>query len=214
MRVLPFQSAGDIEAAAEAGAKHIDAGGLLAYPTETVYGLGCCPRGDDLASLARLKGRKPGKPFLLLVTGRAMAEDWGLEFSEVAASLAQAFWPGPLTLVLSPKSTKLPGSLRGPEGGVAVRWTGHRGMARLIERAGHPITSTSANRPGNPPAPDVAGLESYFGDAEELLVLDGGPLANTRPSTLVDCTTATIRVIREGAIPQSDLQSTIRNSTR
>jgi L-threonylcarbamoyladenylate synthase len=143
-----------------------------------------------------------------------MAEAWGLEFSEPASVLAQAYWPGPLTLVLSPKSTKLPGSLRGPEGGVAVRWTGHRAMARLIELAGHPITSTSTNRPGDPPALDVAGIEAYFGDSEDLLVLDGGPLANVRPSTLVDCTTATIRVIREGAIPLSDLQSTIGRSTR
>ncbi|MCZ6916633.1 MAG: L-threonylcarbamoyladenylate synthase [Gemmatimonadetes bacterium] len=209
MRILPFRSARDIAAAVGPATEHLQAGGTLAYPTETVYGLGCSPRREDLASLARLKGRSEDKPFLLLVTGREMAEEWGLEFSDSAAALARAYWPGPLTLVLSPKSSKLPGSVRGPEGGVAVRWTGHRGIARLIEHAGHPITSTSANRPGDPPAPDVAKIELYFGDSENLLALDGGVLQNQVPSTLVDCTRAMLRVIREGAIPQSDLRSTV-----
>jgi L-threonylcarbamoyladenylate synthase len=207
--VLGFQTDDEITTAIPQVVRHLRAGKLLAYPTETVYGLGSAPTPPALAALARLKGRPEGKPFLLLISGRLMAEEWGLVFSPAATALSDAFWPGPLTLVLPGGEGRLPEQLRGREGGIAVRHTSHRGIARLIASSGDPLTSTSANRPGGPPAPGPDRLIEVFGPevrSGELLVLDGGVLGNVPPSTLVDCTDVTPRLVREGAIPRSELR--------
>jgi L-threonylcarbamoyladenylate synthase len=206
---LPFRSEPEIEAAIPSVVAHLDRGGLLAYPTETVYGLGSIPSAPALAALSRLKGRAPGKPFLLLVSGRAMAEAWGLVMSPSARALSDAFWPGPLTLVLRGGEGRLPDELRGKEGGIAARHTSHVGIARLVRAMGQPLTSTSANRPGEPAAPGPDRIRDVFGpeiDRGELLVLDGGVLGNVPPSTLVDCTGPMPRLVREGAIPRAELR--------
>src|SRR2546423_13796584 len=91
-----------------------------------------------------------------------MAEEQGLAFSEAASALARAFWPGPLTLVLPGGGGRLPDTLRGPEGGIAVRWTSHPHVARLVAALGEPLTSTSANRPGGPPAPGPDAIVREF----------------------------------------------------
>jgi L-threonylcarbamoyladenylate synthase len=207
--ILPFRTDSEIFAAIPQVGRHLRAGKLLAYPTETVYGLGSAPTVPALAALARLKGRPEGKPFLLLISGRRMAEEWGLVFTPSATALSDAFWPGPLTLVLSGGEGRLPEELRGKEGGIAVRHTSHPGIGRLIASLGEPLTSTSANRPGGPPAPGPDRLVELFGPEErngELLVLDGGVLGNVPPSTLVDCTGPTPRMVREGAIPRAELR--------
>jgi len=207
--ILPFQSAADHAAAVEPVRAHLERGGLLAYPTETVYGLGSAPDAESLSALARLKGRPERKPFLILVSGRTMAEAWGLVFSASARALADLFWPGPLTLVLRGGEGKLPDGLRGGEGGIAARHTSHAGIAKLVAGIGFPITSTSANRPGGPPAPGVDRLVELFRDAVDdgtLLVLDGGVLGNVPPSTIVDCTQRVPIIVREGAIPRSELR--------
>src|SRR5881397_4017814 len=126
-------------------------GGLLAYPTETVYGLGSRAVQADVAALAALKGRSAGKPFLLLISDRSMAESHGLAFNASADALARAFWPGPLTLVLPGGSGRLPDLLRGPDGGIAVRWTSHHAIARLVAALGSPPTSTAPPGPGGWP---------------------------------------------------------------
>jgi L-threonylcarbamoyladenylate synthase len=208
MRV-PFQTPADVAAAIPRVREHLGTQGLLAYPTETVYGLGSRAVATDVARLARLKGRRAGKPFLLLISSRDMAVRYGLVFTPAAATLADQFWPGALTLVLCGGEGRLPDQLRGPEGGIAVRWTAHAGIARLIQALGEPLTSTSANRPGGRTAPGVAALEADFADAVRdgtLLVLDGGTLGNVPPSTVVDCTGPVPRLIREGAIPRAELQ--------
>ena len=126
-----------------------------------------------------------------------------------ATALADAFWPGALTLVLAGGEGRLPDALRGPEGGIAVRWTSHAVMAQLIEALGHPLTSTSANLPGGPTAPGAAAIGTTFATAVTsgtLLVLDGGTLGNVPPSTVVDCTRAHPRLVREGAIPKNELR--------
>jgi len=207
--MLPFQTPGQIDAAIPRIAAHLAGDGLLGYPTETVYGLGSNASVPALGALARLKGRELGKPFLLLVSGRAMAEAWGLAFTPSARALSDAFWPGPLTLVLRGGEGKLPDALRGREGGIAVRHTSHRGIERLVAKSGQPLTSTSANRPGGPPAPGPDKLAELFRDEVAsglLLVLDGGVLGNVPPSTLVDCTDSVPRMIREGAIPRAELR--------
>lgn len=212
MTVLPFRSESEVAAALEPVRLHFEGAGLLAYPTETVYGLGSRPRDHDLLSLAKLKGRAAGKPFLLLVANREMAERYGLVLNAAAHSLADHFWPGPLTMVLPGGEQHLPDALRGPEGGIAVRWTSHAAMARLIAHLDMPITSTSANRPGGPTAPGAGGVVDTFGDAVErgtLLVLDGGVLGNVPPSTVIDCTHPEATLVREGAIPLPELRRAV-----
>jgi L-threonylcarbamoyladenylate synthase len=207
--ILPFHTPDQIDAAIPRVASHLADGRLLGYPTETVYGLGSSASTPALEALARLKGRDVGKPFLLLVSGRPMAESWGLVFTASARALSEMFWPGPLTLVLKGGEGRLPDGLRGREGGIAVRHTSHRGIERLVARSGQPLTSTSANRPGGPPAPGADKLAELFQpevDAGLLLVLDGGVLGNVPPSTLVDCTESVPRLIREGAIPRAELR--------
>lgn len=210
--IVPFRTDAEVVSATPVVRDHLARGGLLGYPTETVYGLGSLPNDAGLDALAALKGRPPRKPFLLLISGRAMAERAGLQFSPAARAMAEAFWPGPLTLVLPGGEGHLPSRLRGSEGGVAVRHTSHRGMAALITALDSPITSTSANQPGGPPAPGAIMIQELFPEAVArgtLLILDGGVLGNVPPSTLIDCTTAIPSIIREGAIPRAELRRAV-----
>lgn len=207
--ILPFTGDAAVAAAIPQVHEHLQAGGVLAYPTETVYGLGTAATDFALDRLARMKGRPPKKPFLLLVSDIAMVERIGLSLNQPARILAAEFWPGPLTLVLRGGEGRLPDRLRGAEGGIAVRWTSHRAMARLIEAIGAPLTSTSANLPGGPPAPGPERISELFPEAiadGTLLVLDGGVLGNVPPSTLVDCTGPVPVLVREGAIPRDELR--------
>jgi L-threonylcarbamoyladenylate synthase len=207
--ILPFRTPDDVARAIEPVRRHLGRNLILGYPTETVYGLGSAPTAEGTAALAALKGRPAGKPFLLLVGSREMAESWGLVFSPSASALAEAFWPGPLTLVLRGAEGRLPDLLRGGEGGIAVRHTSQRGIATLVRSLGYPITSTSANRPGEATAPGADGLAMTFKEElsqGSLLVLDGGVLGNVPPSTLVDCTGPMPILIRDGAIPREELR--------
>ena len=208
MTAVRFETPAEIDAALPRAAAHVRADGLLGHPTETVYGLGSRATAPALRALSRLKGRDPEKPFLLLVRDRRMAEALGLTFTPEADALARAFWPGPLTLVLA-GARGLPEDLRGPGGGIAVRWTSHPGMARLLAVLGEPLTSTSANRPGAPPAREAAAVVAEFGKAGAgtLLVLDGGRAGNLPPSTVVDCTEPVPRVLREGAVAAAAVQA-------
>jgi L-threonylcarbamoyladenylate synthase len=209
---LPFRTEAEVSAAIPRTVTHLRGGGLLAYPTETVYGLGSRVLEADVAALAALKGRRAGKPFLLLISDRGMAEAHGLAFNASAGALARAFWPGPLTLVLPGGSGRLPDLLRGPEGGIAVRWTSHASIARLVAALGEPLTSTSANLPGSQPAPGAAAIVRDFAQpvrSGRLLVLDGGVLGNRPPSTVVDCTQPAARLIREGAVSAGELRRAV-----
>ncbi len=206
--MIPFRTAKEVSAALPAVVTHLARRGLIAYPTETVYGLGSITSAPAVERLASLKGREPGKPFLVLVASRRMLQGVGLRLTDAAERFAAAFWPGPLTLALPGGEGVLPDALRGPEGGIAVRWTSHPGAAQLIQTLGSPITSTSANRPRKPPLLEPAEIGKAFPDAVSegaLLVLDAGPLPHSQPSTLVDCTGPAPRLVREGALPAKRL---------
>src|SRR5256712_8082893 len=130
-----------------------------------------------------------------------MAEAHGLAFNASADALARAFWPGPLTLVLPGGSGRLPDLLRGPDGGIAVRWTSHQAIAALVAALGAPLTSTSANLPGQPPGAGADAIARDFAPAVEsgqLLMLDGGGLGDRPPSTVGDCTRPRAQIVREG----------------
>jgi L-threonylcarbamoyladenylate synthase len=210
--VIAYRTPAEVAAALPAVVTHLARRGLIAYPTETVYGFGSVTAAPAVERLAALKGREPGKPFLVLVADRRMLADVGLRLTDAAERFAAAFWPGPLTLVLPGGEGRLPDTLRGPEGGVAVRWTSHPGAAQLIQTLGSPITSTSANRPGQPSLMEAPAIEQSFAPAVAdgtLLVLDAGPLPDSPPSTLIDCTGTAPRLVREGAIPRGRLTAIV-----
>ena len=159
-------------------------GGVICYPTETVYGLG--GRACDAASaerIGRLKGRGL-QPLIVLVAGVPEG------LPAAAAPLIEAFWPGPMTLIV-PALPGIAPSVLGPDGTVAVRWSSHPVVQELVEAVG-PITSTSANRTGEPPL--LIGTCPLDVD----LTLDFGPLEPEPPSTLVDL--ASGRLLREGRL--------------
>lgn len=206
---VPFWSPPEIEASLDATIAHLNARGVLAYPTETVYGFGTAVDQAAVETLVQLKRRPPAKPFLLLIAGSEMLARLDLSLTSTAARLAARHWPGPLTLVLSGGDRRVPARLRGPEGGVAVRWTSHEGLQRLLLAYGDPITSTSANRPRQPPAMTAGEIVSQWQSEvarNVIRVLDGGRLVESAPSTVVDCTGHRPRVIRPGAIPSSVLR--------
>lgn len=206
---IPFWSPEEISSAIRRALEQMELRRVLAYPTETVYGFGGGIDRDSVDSLIRLKGRPKGKPFLLLVAGSDMLEKLDLHLPSFATNMAARFWPGPLTLVLPGGEKRVPEALRGPEGGIAVRWTSHPGLQRLIRAHGDAITSTSANRPGVPPATSAGEIREQWGDAlarGTLRLLDGGTLQPSPPSTVVDCTLRAPRVIRPGAVPAARLR--------
>ena len=209
---VPFWSPEEIESSISGTLAHLAAGGILAYPTETVYGFGGAIDSASVDRLVRMKDRPAGKPFLLLISGSDMIERLGLHLSRSASQLAARFWPGPLTLVLGGGERRVSPRLRGPEGGIAVRWTSHPGLQRLISAMGDPLTSTSANRPGLPPAMSAGDILSSW-SAEiaggAIRLLDGGTLKASSPSTVVDCTTKRLRVIRPGAIAATALRASV-----
>ena len=191
---VPFWSPAEIEASLADTSPHLQLERkVLAYPTETVYGFGGAVDRDSVERSSALKRRPPAKPFLLLIAGSDMLERLDLHLPSYATRLAARHWPGPLTLVLRGGERRVPPRLRGPEGGDrrAVDVASRRSSGSSAAY-GDAITSTSANRPGVPPAMSARG-DSWSSGATPiargmLRVLDGGPLAPSAPSTVVDCT--------------------------
>ncbi|MFH1467483.1 MAG: L-threonylcarbamoyladenylate synthase [Pseudomonadota bacterium] len=180
----------DLEAALRALARP---GAVVLYPTETLYGLGGLARDSASAlRIAALKGRPPGGLIVLHLAPPLR--------QPIALALARAFWPGPLTLVVE-AWPGLAQEVLGADGTVAVRPPLHPLAVRLVAAAG-PMTSTSANRSGQPPLLDPASCRLAV-DA----VVDGGPLPPRPPSTLVRADDG--RVLREGAIPAARVRAAL-----
>lgn len=200
-RRVPFRGTQQWQAHVREVVAHLRGGGLIAYATETVYGFGSTLDAAAVARLAALKGRVAEKPFLALVTDPAMVAELG--WTPRARALAAAFWPGPLTLLLAAPDGYPPG-VRDSRGTVAVRATPHPEARALVAALGAPITSTSANVPGGPPArsaEEAAEVVAALGGSGEIWVLDGGALPPSAPSTIVDCTLEPPAVTRVGALP-------------
>jgi L-threonylcarbamoyladenylate synthase len=186
----------------------LQAGGLVAYPTETFYGIGACiDRPDALARLWALKEREGGGALPLLVPGPAdlasLAAPGALDGS-VFARLAAHFWPGPLTLVVDARPG-LDARLVGPDGGVAARVSSHPLAAELVGRLARPLTSTSANWHGLPPARSTDQIRGTGLAAVLDFVLEGGQTAGGPASTLVRLGDGRVRVLRDGAVSREAL---------
>lgn len=188
--------------AVDAGVRALEAGAVLAHPTATVYGIGAASRALD-PTLARLKGRDPGRPLLRIGPDEATLRRRHpeLRWDGRARRLTEAFWPGPLTLVLPD----------GSEDGLGVRVEEQALTRAVLERAGATMSSTSLNRSGRPPArtsDEVARALDAMPDVEVGVVwLDAGPLPPSPPSTLVSLLGERPRVLREGAVPADEVEA-------
>ncbi|GMW02318.1 MAG: hypothetical protein AMXMBFR84_34540 [Candidatus Hydrogenedentota bacterium] len=185
----------------EQAALSIRAGHIVAYPTETVYGLGVDPfNADALDRLFRAKGRDASKAILLIVGNVGDISVVATEVSETARSLMSHFWPGPLSLLLPP-TERIPQSLTAGSGKICVRCPSSEIARLLCLAAGGPITSTSANRSGAAPAECVGDIR-LKGVA---CAIDAGTLAPSEPSTVYDPDED--RIYREGRITRREIDS-------
>jgi L-threonylcarbamoyladenylate synthase len=187
-------------------------GGLLAFPTETVWGLGVDSRSEGaLRRLQHWKGRDASAPISILIADADCLDPLGFEPSDAAWHLIKNFWPGPLTLVLSCRGSFAPGVSR-PDGAVGVRCSSHPVGAMLarrlqVEGVG-PVTATSLNRSGAPAARTLADAQAACDSEPEsprLLAIEGAESGSDFESTVIDVTGADPRVLRWGAITESDL---------
>ncbi|MDO5674522.1 MAG: L-threonylcarbamoyladenylate synthase [bacterium] len=184
--------------------------GIVAFPTETYYGLAVDPFNERaLERLFLLKARPQAKPVLVLVRDASDIPLLATEIPELYRGLMQRFWPGPLTLIF-PAAGTLPASLTAGTGGVGLRQSPHSVAARLLRAFGGPLTATSANRSGEAPATDARQALSLFSDYEGL-VLDGGATPGGVGSTVAGLFDRRLRCLRPGKIPFSEVEA---SSTR
>jgi L-threonylcarbamoyladenylate synthase len=173
------------------------AGGVVGYPTDTVYGLGCNPKNEAaLKRLFAIKGRESKKPVPVLCANLARASDL-VEFDEAALRFARSYWPGALTIVL-PLKRQMPDALHKGTGWLGVRVPAHRGCVRLIARVGGWMTGTSANLSGHPSCRSAEEVAKQLGERVDL-ILDGGPLTGSE-STVIKVERGQVEVLRRGAV--------------
>jgi len=185
------------------------AGEAIVYPTETFYALGVDALSlNALERLFAIKARDPGKPVALIAADVEMAFAVAREVPPAARALAEAFWPGPLTLVL-PARDGIPAVLIGADGGVGVRVSSHPIARALAARMGRPLTATSANLAGEPPAVDPDAARRALGSKVKVFVEDG-KLAGGAPSTVVAVDRSGMRVLRPGAVSERRLAAALK----
>ncbi len=175
-----------------AAAEALNRGDLVAFPTETVYGIGADAQNEEaVARLYAVKNRPREKEFARLISSREEISELADDMPPYAAVLAEEFWPGPLTIVFTGPDKK----------DIGVRLPRHRVAQDLIRLAGVPVVATSANLSGRPPATGASRVLEYFG-GKIRIVLDGGTSELERPSTVVKVTRESCEILREGAISE------------
>jgi L-threonylcarbamoyladenylate synthase len=203
-----IKSSKGLDAAAEnlsAAIRAIKRGGVIVYPTETLYGLGADAFNDAaVEKVFQLKDRPPDSPIPVLVADQRMLRAVVADVSGVARKLMDQFWPGPLTLVL-PARKNVPKPLLNPLGGIGVRISRQPTATQLVKALGRPLTATSANPSGQEPARSLHEAKKYFAGRIPIFI-DGGTLASRRGSTVVEILAGGIRIIREGEIKAARLR--------
>jgi len=184
------------------------AGGLVAFPTDTVYGVGALPfLAPAVERIFLAKGRPRSKAIPLLLDSATRLPEVAENIPPEASLLAHKFWPGPLTIVLTRKST-VPDVVTAGGTSVAVRVPDHPFALRLIAAAGGALAATSANRSGQP---DPVTAQEVFGSLQGRidLILDGGPCPGGVASTVIDLTHAVPRIVRWGAVERDALKEAL-----
>ncbi|WP_245769721.1 L-threonylcarbamoyladenylate synthase [Streptomyces indicus] len=195
---------GDIEKAAEV----LRAGGLVALPTETVYGLGADAENPGAVKrIFEVKGRPPSHPLIVHIADAAQLDDWVRTVPEPARLLAEHFWPGPLTLVLQ-RGPRVPLEATGGLETVAVRVPDHPDALALLSAFGGGVTAPSANRFGSVSPTTADDVRAELGDAVDF-VLDGGACQVGVESTIVDATGETPVILRPGGVTREALEEVL-----
>jgi L-threonylcarbamoyladenylate synthase len=199
MRRLTLDPAAPEPEVIAAAAEILQAGLIVAYPTETFYGLGVDPRSPAAVErLFALKHRAASTAIPLIAADLEQVARVG-RLTPAAIRLAARFWPGPLAVVIEADPIVAP-AIHAGRGTIAIRVPAHSGARALAERAGTAITATSANRSHEAPATEAARIVEIFSD-DIALVLDGGAAPGGLPSTIVDMTGAAPKLVRAGAVP-------------
>lgn len=191
----------------------LQADGVVAYPTETFYGLAVAAMNDKaIGKLFHIKGRAFSNPIALIAGDESEISTLVTEIPDAARRLMQAFWPGPLTLLFS-ASPRISPLLTAGTGKIGVRISSHPIAAGLSRHMGGPITATSANLSGAPECSTAADVLANLGEHIDLLI-DGGPTSGVKGSTLLDITTDPPVYLREGAITRLNIEEALKNTSR
>lgn len=195
MPIIPMS-----DAAWHSAKRMISRGDLVAFPTDTVYGLACDPyNAGAIQRIYRAKGRGVHKALPLLLADVYSMYNFADNVPQLAALLARTFWPGALTLVV-PRRSSLPDVL-GQGSTIGVRVPDHAHLRSLIQSCGGALAATSANLSGEPDALTAQQVEAYLGDTVQLII-DGGPSPGALPSTVVDCTADPPAILRAGFLSE------------
>jgi len=185
-------------------------GGLIGYPTETVYGLGANPfRPDAVERLNRLKKRPGNRSVILLIEGERMLRELVADVPAPALRLLERFWPGPLTIVFKANQL-LPAHLHPT---VALRVSSHPVAQGIVRKLKMPLVSSSANLSGAPPACSAQQVQESFPQGLNLII-DSGPAGEPEVSTIVDVTAERVAILREGKIGLEELQEVVGKQIR
>jgi len=199
MEVLQIDSEAPDDRVLIAAAEAVLRGGVIAFPTDTLYGLGCSLLdASAVEMIARLKRRDRSLAVISLIPDAAQVYGLATDITPVAERLMARFWPGPLSLIFR-ASALVPATVRGAGGTVALRCPKDRLCERLLDRIGGPVVASSANLTGQRPAETAEEVIRIFGNQVDL-VLDGGPRHGGQPSTLVDVSGSRPRLLRRGAV--------------
>lgn len=205
MHVINLEKEGTEKAVVYA-ADILRAGGVILYPTDTLYGLGADALSNEaVAKIYAIKGRDESKPIHTIVSDVEMAAQYG-EVNEIAFALACAYLPGPLSLILKKRVAITTGIARGIDT-FGIRIPDNRFCIELARQLGKPYTTTSANESGKEPTRTADGILAQLGERASMidLAVDAGELPERLPSTIVDVTEGQARIVREGAISVSDI---------
>ena len=188
------------------------AGRVIAFPTDTAYGLGADPFNPiAIERIFEIKGRAETKPILLLVNSLAMAESVS-RASAMFHTVVQRFWPGPLTVIVR-SAACIPPNVTAGTNSVGLRWPVAPLATNLVERLGQPITATSANRSGMPSAVTAEEVRARLGESVDALI-DGGTLPSRTGSTLLDLTSDPPVLLREGPVSFATLHAFFKGRIR
>ena len=192
-------------------AKILRRGGLVAVPTETVYGLaGSALDEKTVRRIYEVKGRPEVKPLSMMVPDAEALERWCVGVPKAAKALAARFWPGPLTLVLT-AAPEVPELTRAGKPTVGLRCPDHPLTLELLRRTGLPLAAPSANPSGAPSPKTAEEVRAYF-DGKIDAVLDGGPCGLGRESTILDLSAPPYRILRQGALSEDEILTALRES--
>ena len=201
----------NLEECVQKAASALRAGGVILYPTDTLYGLGADALSDKaVGTIYAIKGRDEKKPVHCIVADLSMAEEYAY-LNDEAMELAEAFFPGPLTLILK-KREEFKSGIAHDIQSIGVRVPDNEFSLTLAQEYGKPITATSANVSGEKPACSVGGVLSQLGSAASKIdiIVDAGKLPANKPSTVVDVSSTRPVILREGAILVTDIWDTLR----